>query len=221
MDDLSIDKTLSMTLCLGCFIMCKWFKQCLEVLGEGLLVQVLGNIKQSPTRTQKHACINITMEEQHIEASILPLLHGCFPLPGKEHISIDSLNKQQYMYKTITNKQQYIYRQTTISKQQPAASKQQPATSYQQQETSNKQHATSNFIICRHLYMSVMSCLSCLYVCLCLKSDQRVNMHDCPYIHVCLHSFLQTLLWTHRTYAYTYMVLHVCMCIRRLGSNKQ
>ena len=58
-----------MTLCLGCFIMCKWFKQCLEVLGEALLVQLLEHIKQPPTHTQKHACINITMEEQHIEAT--------------------------------------------------------------------------------------------------------------------------------------------------------
>ena len=92
MDDLNIDKTLSMTLCLGCFIMCKWFNQCLEVLGEGLLVQVLENIKQSPTHTQTHACINITMEEQLIEASMLPLLPAYVPLPDKEHINIDSLN---------------------------------------------------------------------------------------------------------------------------------
>ena len=69
MDDLSIDKTLSMTLCLGCFIMWMWWKQCLQVLDKGLLVHVLENIKQSPTHTQKHACINITMEEQHIEAT--------------------------------------------------------------------------------------------------------------------------------------------------------
>ena len=69
MDDLILDQPLSMTLCLGCFIMCKWFKQCLEVLGEALLVQVLENIKQSPTHTQKHACISVTMEEQHIEST--------------------------------------------------------------------------------------------------------------------------------------------------------
>ena len=101
--------------------------------------------------------------------------------------------------------------QPAISKQQPSASKQQPATSNQQQETSNKQHATSNFIRCRHIYMSVMSCLSCLYVCLCVKSDQRVNMHDCPYIYVCLHSFLQTLLWTHSIYIYIYIYICICM----------
>ena len=33
------------------------------------MVQVLEDIKQSPTHTQKHTCINIAMEEQHTEAT--------------------------------------------------------------------------------------------------------------------------------------------------------